>query len=790
LAGKYFSGQVHSVIYSNPDNAYYVLRMVLDTEKDAKGPFAESDITGVAGNVAGMALSPGVWFGFEGKWVQHPKYGKQLQITQAPVFKGGWDTGTVTKLLIGHGVGTRLARTLGEFFGDKLATALVDPATLEKCPGTDAATAIYLVAVWQDIRAYHQAVKFLRDTGIPQASIVTVWKHFGEDAESILATCPWALVEVPGFTWRNCEEVAGRLKLPPTGPGRLQAAVLAVCKEQRGMGSLYIEGKALLRGVSQITGEADAAEIAKAIKAAAKAKKIVAERVDGKIVMYEPWWHYTEQESADRLAARVEAWDGPRGKDHREAYAEALGAATPGAKTALDAGKDLRAVAAAALAGWASTAHITLSDLQTEGALNALVAPVSILTGLPGTGKTQTVKAIMRVLQDAGVNCLLLAPTGIAAKRAAQLTGATAETIHRAFKAQHPGDGATARESGYEGVKVANEGAPVTSDGSGQVWGYGGKHQHQADVVVVDEASMIDQALLFRVLDGTLPTTRLVFVGDHAQLPSVGPGHVLRELMASNCFPTVYLTEIYRQAGTSYIVEASHLIHKGEMPDTSGNEFRLLEVADDHVALAKCMLIAEKLAAQGAEFQVISPRHGGTVGVTNLNPHLRELLNPATPGRREQKIGAYSVREGDQVMVVRNDYKLGVFNGDVGHVSALRPPARELVLGLPGPPEVHITVPYTKVRSYLRLAYASTVHKNQGREVDIIVLLLSNTFGRQLQRNLLYTAVTRARKRVYIIGQHAALHRAILNDHEEGRNTLLAHRVKAAIMATKGSTDE
>jgi len=282
------------------------------------------------------------------------------------------------------------------------------------------------------------------------------------------------------------------------------------------------------------------------------------------------------------------------------------------------------------------------------------------------------------------------------------LTGAEAATIHRAFEAQRPDGAESKQESGYEGIKGGGEVAEV-NDGSGQVWGYGGKRHHDADVIVIDEASMVDQALLFRVLDGTKPSTRLVFVGDHAQLPSVGPGHVLREMMASNCFPTVYLTEIYRQANTSYIVEAAHAIHNGKVPDTEGNEFRLIEVADDEAALQKCKALAERLAGQDEEFQVISPRHGGTVGVTNLNSHLRELLNPIGPGRRERKIGAYSVREGDQVMVVKNDYNREIFNGDVGRINTLRLQAREAVLSLAGPPAVHITLPYSRVRDYLRL---------------------------------------------------------------------------------------
>lgn len=781
MSSNYYSGRVEKVLFQNRDNAYYVLRMILDDDDGNSIPWAKQS-TSVAGNISGTAPTDGTWFGFEAKWVNHPKYGKQLSITRAPVFKGGWDPRTITKLLIGHGVGTTLAKSLEIEHGANLADVLSDTTVLQKSPQVDEATAIWLNSVWVQIKAYHQTVGFLQDLGIPQNKVASVWAHFSDRAEEVLATDPWALLAIPGFTWKLCETIRTKLELPDDSPARLKGAVVASCRDHRGMGNLYTEAKALVHGVSRLTGAEDVKAIIKAINKARKQKLVISEDAGGTKVYYEPWWHHVESESARMLIERLNYWKSAAAKDHVEAYADDLGSVSPEGEALADKGAPLKDIAKAALDNWAQTAHITLSDPQYQGALNALTEPISILTGLPGTGKTQTVRAIMAVLKDAGINSLLLAPTGIAAKRAQQLTGAPAATVHRALKAGHPGDKKSDRKAGYEGVVEDASTEKSVADGSGQEWGYTSKGtQHSASVVIIDESSMIDQALLYRILDGTRIGCRLVFVGDYAQLPSVGPGHVLKEMLDSGIFATVNLKDIYRQAGTSYIVEAAHLIHQGQVPDTQNAEFQLLSCDTDEEALSRCKAVAMKLAGDDTEFQVISPRHGGTVGVTNMNPHLREMLNPRRGGVREKKIGQYSVREGDQVMVVKNDYTKNVYNGDVGVVRKLDPQARKLVLELPGTPKTFVELSFNEVRTYLRLAYCSTVHKNQGREVDEVVLLLCRSFGRQLQRNLLYTAVTRARKRVHIIGQHSALQKAVENARVDERNTLLAYRLKEAI---------
>ncbi len=287
---------------------------------------------------------------------------------------------------------------------------------------------------------------------------------------------------------------------------------------------------------------------------------------------------------------------------------------------------------------------------------------------------------------------------------------------------------------------------------------------------------MVDQHLLYRLLDCTKPDARLVFVGDYAQLPSVGPGNVLRDLMDSGLFPTIKLTQIFRQDDTSGIVYAAHSMHNGEVPETD-KDFRLLKISEEEKVLETILKIAEQFYAQKVNFQILSPKHRGTVGVTNLNERLRELLNPASPGLAEMKVGKETVREGDRIMVIQNDYKLGVFNGDVGKVSRVDRTKKEVEIKIFGEPPLFVTMPYKDVGRLLVLAYACTVHKAQGLEYDRIVMPLVRGFHHQLQRNLLYTAITRAKKQVVLVGHHEALVTAVHNSKEDERATLFLDRL-------------
>ena len=702
---SYYSGRVHSVVFGNAAKAFYILRIVLDAESVTTITASAGSTVTVRGDVPGMKVGVGTWFGFEGVWDDHPQYGRQIKITRAPMVKSDWDADTCEKILVSNGVGHTIAASLKAHFGSELAEALLDPEKIRLAPGLTKFTALHVHSRWQTARAQFISLDFLNKLGLPQGRIRQVWSHFGDSAEEVLASNPWALVQLDGFTFSDADNVAGRLHLDCSAKNRLRlkGAVLYAARSGKGFGHLFVTSGEMLGTVRAIDTEFADGEIAKAIKSSLDKGLIVLDRTTepGTTAIYDPWSHCLESESARALARRVtQARLTP---DQEGAYLQALAGDANPLPTTLAAGVRY------ALARIEAVGSIALSGLQIQGIVHALCEPVSILSGLPGTGKTTSLRMAVLMLQEAGIPFLLLAPTGIAAKRISSVTGAPASTIHRAFKATGSSD--TDRESTYAGVVGDSEGG-TGSNGLGEDWGFGVGAPHPAQVVIVDESSMLDQHLLYRILLCTRPDARLVFVGDAAQLPSVGPGNVLRDLIASRIFPTVALTEIFRQSDTSPIIHAAHAVYRGEVPEAPvGSDFSLLEVSDEDKVADLICSISYKLYEQRRNFQVLSPRHSGPVGVTTLNSRLRELINPKQPTLREMKLGMDVLREDDRIMVVKNDYKLGVFNGDVGKLVSIDRKNKEVEIKVHGPPVLHVKIPFDKVPTVLRLAYAVTVHK-------------------------------------------------------------------------------
>jgi len=424
-----------------------------------------------------------------------------------------------------------------------------------------------------------------------------------------------------------------------------------------------------------------------------------------------------------------------------------------------------------------------LTDDQRIGVENALINPVSVFSGLPGTGKTTSLKVLVKVLQKLGFrtsstksdppDVLLLAPTGIAAKRVASITGVEAFTVHRALGGK-PKDSQN-RDSSYEGIVGDSVQKQGSSKGSWGSWSYGEDSRHPAQFVVVDESSMLDIEGFARIVGAMRDDAHLVLMGDHAQLPSVGAGNVLRDLIRSG-IPKVSLTEIFRQSETSGIVKAAHSIHSGEMPSID-KDFNLIQVGNEEQALSVIVKLVGKLYEKEANFQVLSPRHKGTSGVTNLNTELRNMINPSGQGARQIRVASGHIREGDRVMITANDYSLGIYNGDVGKVSEIDLKRKLVRVKIHGVVSQYVEMDTKTANRLLRLAYAQTIHKSQGQEYDIIVLPILSSFGRQLQRNLIYTAVTRAKSKVFLIGQPKALLRAVQSDTENHRNSALGKRI-------------
>lgn len=780
---EYFSGRVHTVVWADDTKGFYVLRMVLD------GRPSQGDIPVVKGSVPGLPMEVGTWFGFEGEWVQHSQYGRQLSILKAPMVRG-WTVDVAAGILAANGVGDRVVGLLRTHFGDDLVPVLdqFDSTLLEAVPGMPPLSAAHIVSRWQAAKAHFQTLEFLAEAGVPRNKVHQVWTLFADNAAEVLSTNPWALVRIDGVTFQQADEVANKLGLDPTSPLRAEGAVRYVVKTRKGLGHLYLTSGEIVAEAQALLGNATQHSVAHAIATLHKAGHLVVDRQtrQGTTAIYEPWLHRMESDAATLVLDRVETARWGLNEETTARYRKMLAATgTQATDEAVDPNADIRTIAAAALRDWSKGSQVSLSGAQLQGALNALVEPVSVLTGLPGTGKTTTLKAVVSILKDADVSFLLVAPTGIAAKRITSVTGATASTIHRAFGAQGWQKGEE-RESTYVGV-TGQSGGIEGSDGSGEQWGCSDA-PHSADVIICDETSMVDQHLLYRILSCTKPTARLVFIGDDKQLPSVGPGNVLRDLIASDMFPTVAMTEIFRQADTSQIVVAAHAISRGDVPEVSnsGGEFMLIAANSEDQVLDITIRLAEKLFKQRANFQVMSPRHSGTVGVTNLNSRLRELLNPKSPGLQEMRLGMEVIREDDRIMVVKNNYEKEIFNGDVGKIQKLDRKLREAEIKVHGPPVQYVRLPFKEASDHLRLAYCTTVHKMQGQEADTIVMPLVVSFAHQLQRNLLYTAITRAKKRVILIGHHEAMVRAIANNRPDERNTLFLDRLKIEAVARGG----
>ena len=772
---NYFSGRVTTVVFENDAQTFFVLKMELDG--------ATKKRVTVRGNVPGLSVKQGTWFGFEGKWINHETYGKQLQIEKAPVIEGDWDTETAMKLLIGHGVGKALTEGLYAQFGDDLIDVLTDGEKLQEAPAVTEFTALHIVSRWKAIRAMFQALDFLSALNLPKQKVDQIWAQFGSDAEEVLSENPGALVQIDGVGFDQADEVARKMGLQMDSTKRLKGAVLYVCKLKRGMGHVYLTVSELILGLRSYVPDVPNAAIASMVKECHDEGLLVIDNLTrpGTTAIYEPWSYEIEKDSAELLADRVRT-AGLDDEDEYKAYIEKL--ATVGPKTEAVVAKStsyLQDVAESAIEEWSSQSKMELSDRQLEGAVNAMMHPISILTGLPGTGKTTTLRVVVKVLQDANIPFLLVAPTGIAAKRLSSVTGAEASTIHRAFGAKGIDDGGD-REATYAGI-VGMSSGEVGADGSNEFWGFSATQPHPAKVVICDESSMVDQHLLFRLLTCTSKKCRMVFVGDAAQLPSVGPGNVLRDLITSQVFPVTDLQEIFRQDEASDIVLAAHAIHSGTVPKFSekSKDFTFAEVRDETKIQEVMTATVKKLYDKKINFQVLSPRHGSQLGVTNLNLRIRDLLNPKSPGLKEMRLGAETIREGDRIMVSKNNYKYEIFNGDVGKVVRLDQKAKIVEIKIWGPPTIHVRMTFKEAPSHLRMAYCVTVHKSQGQEYDVILMPWVSSFGRQLQRNLIYTAITRARKKVILVGHPAAMGKAVDNNRVDARNTLLSDRLLALL---------
>jgi exodeoxyribonuclease V alpha subunit len=730
-------GTIERIVFRNDQTHYTVARL----RPNDSGRLFRSELTTLVGVLPG--LTAGELVEVTGDWEAHPQHGRHLRVVScnrhAPVTPEGLRRYLGSGVI--KGIGPKTAERIVDRFGEQtLAILELEPDRLTEVRGVSAHKRDLLVRGWADQKGIRELMLFLQSYGVSPGLGAKIYRQYGDQAITVIRENPYQLEQdIYGVGFKTADALAVELGLPRDSLPRLMTGLKHTLSEAAGDGHCYLARDDLLARAAALLQVAPET-LPPALDALRAEKEVFVEVTgapdasppDEQRVYLAPFF-YAENGSARRLRLVMRATSAlPRVTD-----------------------REWQAVFAAL----ERERGIHLADRQRDAVRQAYHAKVSILTGGPGTGKTTTVRALLDVLDRHGVRYALAAPTGRAAKRLTEATGRPAKTLHRLLEFLP-----SSNEFAY------NESRPLP-------------HQF----VVLDEISMLDILLAYRLLKALAPETHLLLVGDADQLPSVGPGSVLRDLLASEAIPHTRLSELFRQAQASAIVVNAHRVNAGEVPDLRPDprgDFFFLRAEDPAQAQRLVVdLVARRLPSRYAldplaDIQVLSPIYRGPAGVHALNEALQARLNPAPEASPpDGAAGARGLGLGDKVMQVRNNYDKGVYNGDVGRVVRVEPADNLLVVEFPeeaGP----ISVAYEPHElDELALAYCISIHRAQGSEYPCVVLPLLMQHYLLLQRNLLYTAMTRARRLCVVVGDPRALSRAVANDALAARNTALAERL-------------
>jgi exodeoxyribonuclease V alpha subunit len=732
------TGSVERITYYNPENGYTVLR--LRPEKVARhhqlpGQSQDGLVT-VVGNLP--EVSPGEHLRLGGRWNTHPKHGQQFQAEVCeqtlPASVAGIESYLGSGMI--KGIGPKLAGRITSRFKEQTFDVIEhSPARLLEVPGIGMDRLGKINAAWQEQKQVKEIMVFLHGHGVSTNLAVKIYKTYGDDSLQIVQQDPYRLErDIYGVGFKTADRIAQALGLSPEHPSRVEAGLVFALNELSDGGHVYAPRELLAERAIELLGvtpdlispalERLSAEdrirrdiIPASVSKPSPSPKQISESQTpyGASVIYLTPFYHGEKGVAERLKSLAE---------HHASYNPSL---------PLIDGPDL-------------------STEQQAAVQIALRNPVSILTGGPGTGKTTCLKALIHALELEGRRVLLASPTGRAAKRLSEASGRQARTIHRLLEF-----------SPVEGFKH-NEHNPLA-----------------VDFLVVDEASMLDLLLMNNLLKALKPGTHLLLVGDVDQLPSVGAGDVLRDLIDSNLVPVTRLTTIFRQAAGSGIIRNAHRINQGGMPEFSkeDGDFFLFPAEDaagaaDWVVDLVTTRIPTKFGLDPvSEIQILAPMYRGPAGVALLNERLQAQLNPPTPKKPERILYGTVFRAGDKVMQVHNNYDKDVYNGDIGFISGIDPVEQELRVDFDGRP---VTYDWSEA-DQLTLAYVISVHKAQGSEFPAVVMPVVTQHYTMLQRNLLYTAITRARVLCVLAGSRKAINIAVRNNKVAQRFSALAWRL-------------
>lgn len=721
-------GVVKTITFRNEDNGWTVAK--IEPEKSRKG-----EIIAVTGFV--KMLSEGETVALNGYWINDPKYGRQFKFhsyeSVTPSSLEGIKRFLASRLI--KGIGPVLAERIVEAFGpDTIRILDEEPWKLNKVPGISPKKCDEVIAGWKKHRNIRDVMVFLQSYDVSSAYASRIYEEYGDATVDLMRDNPYRLIrDIRGIGFIKADQVAMKLGISKESPHRIRAGLLYCMDDgvEKG-GNTYLPLERLVEAAAR-TLDVDAGLVTESLGYLRGHRELIVEEDR----VYRADLHASEFEIA-KLLSVISSTPRPGGVPEERVIREMV-----------RENEEKRG--------------IDLAPLQRDAVACAGRSKIMVLTGGPGTGKTTTVLGIIDLFRCLKMSALLCAPTGRAAKRLSETTGMEARTIHRLLEFNP-----------HTGKFTKNAGDPL------------GAH-----AIIVDEASMIDTPLMTDFLRAVSPYSTLIIVGDVDQLPSIGPGSVLRDIIDSEGVPTVRLTEIFRQAASSRIVLSAHRINTGKMPFTdnekAGNFFFIRAGEPDKISNTIVDMVTRRLPASYGfdpvqDIQVLSPMHKGETGVMNLNSLLQERLNPHDPSLPEVRQGNRIFRQGDKVMQVRNNYDKGVFNGDIGRIVRIEP-ARSL-LKVRYDDEVEYT--FNELDDIVS-AYAISVHKSQGSEFKCVVMPVSTQHFIMLKRNLLYTAVTRARELVVLVGDMRALGIAVSNDQVRERFTSLAERMRDELRKPAGA---
>lgn len=720
------TGLITRVSFHNPDNGFTVLRV----ENAEEGEFI------AVGNLP--EVSEGNTYTFVGDWTDHPRFGPQFKFTQAKLQLPNTETEIINYLASGlfPGIGPSTAKSLVSAFGDQTLTVIQDqPERLLEVPGIGPVKAKAITQAYAEQVAGEKAFLFLYGLGLSSGLVSKLYSYYGEGVQEVITRNPYqAAEEVEGIGFKTADRIAATLGLPLDAPARLRMGLLYSLQRASEDGHVFLAEQALLDGAAKLL-ELDANGLEPILNELCQEQVIVREYDDSSGgVCYLPPLYYAERGSAGRLVSLLFNTAEPIELDHQQI-----------------------------IGSFEAELGFQLAPEQVEAIVATLSQPVLVITGGPGTGKTTIIRGIIQLLEGSGHRLALAAPTGRASKRMEETCYREAKTIHRLL------------EYAY-------------TEAEGMVFGRNEDNPLDIDALIVDEASMIDLPLFYSLLRALAPGTRLVLVGDEDQLPSVGPGNVLRDLIASAVVPVVRLSKIFRQGETSQIVVNAHRINRGQLPvlnQKEGDFFHLVETDPAKVLQLILDLVTDRLPKTyqldpSQDIQVLAPMRRGLIGVDNLNTVLRDAINPMSPLKSEVTLGARTFRYLDKVMQTKNNYQKNVFNGDIGQITGINPDTGEIIVTFTDADEREVVYARSEAEE-LTLAYCISVHKSQGSEYPVIIFPLLTQHYIMLQRNLLYTGITRGKKLVVLIGPIKALQIAVKNNQIQGRNSRLGHLLSAKV---------